>query len=104
MKEEFRIEELMRKYGYTPDLLAEQIGVTRHTLSKLMSGDSPTVMTLRKIADALGVPISSLFAESESFLAVVLNDDELLSFKTKEQFIEYALSLIKYPDEKEATE
>lgn len=56
----FRILELCKKRGITQKDLAAQIGMTPVGLAKAASGN-PTVDTLEKVADALGVPVTELF-------------------------------------------
>lgn len=59
-----KIIELSRLKGLKQEELAEKLGITRVTLSRTING-SPTLGTLQKIAEALGVPLSELFAERE---------------------------------------
>lgn len=56
----FRILELCKEAGINQTELAEKIGLSRVGLSKAINGN-PTIGTLEKIADALGVPIAELF-------------------------------------------
>lgn len=60
-----KIIELSRLKGLKQEELAEKLGITRVTLSRTING-SPTLGTLQKIAEALGVPLSELFAEREN--------------------------------------
>lgn len=64
MNEELRVIELMKMRGMTQTELAKKMGITRVGLAKAISGNT-TVSTLRKLANALGVPITSLFRENE---------------------------------------
>lgn len=64
MNEELRVIELMKMRGMTQTQLAEKMGITRVGLAKAISGNT-TVATLRKLADALGVPITSLFRDNK---------------------------------------
>ncbi len=58
-----RLRELRRNRGLTLGQLAEQAGVTTGFISQLENGkNSPSLMTLRRITEALGVPFSDLFA------------------------------------------
>lgn len=61
MDNEFRIAEILKGKGMTQTDLAERIGITRVGLSKAINGNT-TITTLRKIATALGVEVSELFA------------------------------------------
>ncbi len=55
-----RIKEVIQEKGLTINKVAELIGVNRVSLSSAINGN-PTVETLEKIANALGVPVSELF-------------------------------------------
>lgn len=57
----FRISELARERGLTQKDLAAKIGMTPVGLAKAAAGN-PTVDTLEKIAVALEVQITELFA------------------------------------------
>lgn len=57
----FRILELCKEQGINQTELAEKIGLSRVGLSKAINGN-PTVETLSKIANALKVDITDLFA------------------------------------------
>lgn len=61
MDNEFRIAEILKGKGMTQTDLAERIGISRVGLSKAINGNT-TIATLRKIAAALGVSVSELFA------------------------------------------
>ena len=57
---ELRIKELIKEKGTTIQNIADLIGVNRVTLSNSINGN-PTLETLEKIANALGVPGAELF-------------------------------------------
>lgn len=57
----FRILELCKEAGINQTELADKIGLSRVGLSKAINGN-PTVDTLERIAKALNVPITDLFA------------------------------------------
>ena len=61
----FRILELCKEAGINQTELAEKIGLSRVGLSKAIKGN-PTIGTLEKIADALGVPVTELFEKSNT--------------------------------------
>lgn len=61
---ELRIKELIKEKGTTIQCIADAIGVNRVTLSNSINGN-PTVETLNKIADALGVNITDLFEQPQ---------------------------------------
>ena len=60
---ELRIKELINEKGTTIQNIADVIGVNRVTLSNSINGN-PTLETLEKIANALGVPVAELFDKS----------------------------------------
>lgn len=55
-----RIKELLKEKGMTQQDLAQRMGVAAGTLSQQING-SPTLDTLQRIADAIGVDIAELF-------------------------------------------
>lgn len=61
MDNDFRIAEILKSRGMTQTDLAEKIGISRVGLSKAINGNT-TITTLRKIAAALEVEVSELFA------------------------------------------
>lgn len=62
-----RIKELCKEKGVTLSSIAEQIGTTQTSLSRALGENgNPTLETLDKIASALEVPITELFASSSS--------------------------------------
>lgn len=60
-----RIKEIAKQKGMTMEDLAERLGINRVSLSRNINGN-PTMETLNKIADALGVNIRDLFANDDS--------------------------------------
>jgi transcriptional regulator with XRE-family HTH domain len=56
------IKRFRKKKGMSQDKLAKLADVTHTTLVKLESGvnDNPTVKTLKKISDALGITLDEL--------------------------------------------
>lgn len=92
MSEELRITELMRERKLTQTELADKMGITRVGLAKAISGNT-TVSTLRKLADALEVPITSLFYDSETFFAMVRRYGSVSCFEKEEDFITFALQI-----------
>ncbi|KXT43051.1 helix-turn-helix domain-containing protein, partial [Bacteroides intestinalis] len=54
-----------KEKGITVSQLAEKMGIKQESLSRAINGN-PTLETLEKIANALGVDISELFAPSSS--------------------------------------
>ena len=60
---ELRIKELIKEKGTTIQNIADLIGANGVTLSNSINGN-PTLETLEKIANALGVPVAELFDKS----------------------------------------
>lgn len=59
----FRIKEVMSLKGFNNVKLANELGVTRSTISNNLK--NPTLETLEKIAKALNVRVSDLLLEEE---------------------------------------
>lgn len=58
-----RIKEILKEKGITGTELAKQLGVTQGAFSQYISSNgNPSLKTLQKIATALNVPITELFA------------------------------------------
>ena len=55
------IKEIIKEKGYSVTSLADKIGMTQVSLSRIINGN-PTVETLEKIANALDVEVRDLFS------------------------------------------
>jgi transcriptional regulator with XRE-family HTH domain len=57
-----RVKECRNKKGWTQQKLAEKTGLSFNTITKIEQaiGNSPTLKTLVKLADALGVGLDEL--------------------------------------------
>lgn len=94
-----RLRQLRRERGFTQEEMALRAEITTSYYGQLERGTAnPTVSTLNKICDVLGVSITDIFTEANTNL---LNIDSLLlqimyflSDKTEEEK-SIALSLIK---------
>lgn len=62
-----RIKEILKEKGLTQKELAQKMGVAEISLSRSING-APTLTTLEKIAAALGVEVSELFAPSRNVI------------------------------------
>lgn len=62
---ELRIKEILKERGIMQKELAERLGVSDVALRQSLKGN-PTISTLQKIAEALGVEFLELFASSSS--------------------------------------
>lgn len=58
-----RVRVLMESRNVSVSMLADKSGIARPSISRFLSGKikNPTLSTLTSIADALGVPVRSLF-------------------------------------------
>ena len=92
MNEELRITELLKLRNMTQTELAGKMGISRVGLAKAMAGNT-TVSSLRKIADALDVPITTLFKDTETFFAVVRRYGEVVCFEKESELVDYALKI-----------
>lgn len=68
-----RIKDLIKEKGYTIKSLAEKIGITRESLSRMLV--SPSYPTLEKIATALDVPMWQLFASPGEVVKEITGGD-----------------------------
>lgn len=63
----FRIKTLCNQYGTTQKDLAERVGLSTTSLSRIITGDqTPSLETLEKIAFALGCEVSELFESTSN--------------------------------------
>lgn len=92
MNEELRVTELMKLRGMTQTQLAEKMGISRVGLAKAIGGNT-TVSTLRKLADALEVPLTALFKDTETFFAVVRRYGQVECFEKESELIDYAMKI-----------
>ena len=61
-----KIKDICRNKGIAQKDLADKLGITDMSLNKTLRGKYPQLQTLEKIAVALGVDISELFAPKKS--------------------------------------
>lgn len=61
---EYRIKELCKEKGILVKELAQKIGITDIGLRQSLNGN-PTIGTLEKIAEALGVEVTELFKPAD---------------------------------------
>lgn len=57
-----RIKEVIKENGLTAAAVAQRMGVVPEALSRIINGGNPTVRMVERIAAAIGVPITELFA------------------------------------------
>lgn len=61
---DLRVKEILEERGLLMKDFADQIGITRETLTRALKGN-PQYSTLKAIAEGLDVPITDLFKQSE---------------------------------------
>lgn len=89
-----RITEHCKLQGITLQDLADKIGVARSTLANTLSKGNPTIETLSKIADALGVGVTDLFEKSsDEVIGVVRIGDNAHVINSKEDIKKLAENL-----------
>ena len=68
-----RVKEVLKQKGMTAKELAAKIGISDGALSQsIKEGANPNLQTIKKIATALGVSVSELFATPDSSSGVTL--------------------------------
>lgn len=95
---ELRVKEIIKNKGLTMQEFADNLGITRDTLTRNINGN-PTVETLDKIAKALGVDITELFVASKNSAinGYIEVDNQLYKINSVSD-IEKLLEEIKKPD------
>lgn len=61
---DLRVKEILEERGLLMKDFADQIGITRETLTRALKGN-PQYSTLKAIAEGLDVPITDLFKQNE---------------------------------------
>jgi transcriptional regulator with XRE-family HTH domain len=61
----FRVREICKEKGVTMEKIALELGITPNTLTRNINGN-PTIETLEKVANTLGVPMVELFEAPKS--------------------------------------
>lgn len=59
---ELRIREIMLEKGISVNEMSEKLGITRQSFYSIVNGN-PTMSTLAKIAEILGVTVKKLFRD-----------------------------------------
>lgn len=82
------IKEIIEEKGLTSAKVADKMGITPAAFSLAISRN-PSVKTLEKIANALGVEVSELFRPKDDFIALVRNQGETLTFQKRGELKDY---------------
>jgi len=62
-----KIQTLLDQLGQTPAWLAEKVGVSRSTITRILKGErNPTPETLQEIAPVLGLTVAQLAADTDA--------------------------------------
>lgn len=81
----FRLREILKEKNMTIGQLSEVSGISQSNLSNYMSGKiSPTLDTLNRLANALGIELVDLFRKEEDIVLMVRYNDELMEINKKE--------------------
>lgn len=97
-----KIEYYMKKRGYSLYKLAQKSDVPYTSLNNLFNrNNEPTIFTLRKICNGLGITLSDFFADEAAPLCMDLSDDEMnlvIEYRSMKQnnrnlFMTYAYGL-----------
>ncbi len=64
---ELRVKEILKERGMSQKELADRIGISTATMSKIISGN-PSLDSLDKIAKALEVETSALFVVRQGYI------------------------------------
>lgn len=91
---DLRVKEICKERGVLFKELAARVGVHDVTLRNSINGN-PTIGTLQKVADALGVEFLELFAPKEDFVAMVSVGGETRRFDSAEDLAEYIRPMIE---------
>lgn len=67
--DELRVKELLKERGMMMKDFAEQIGISRETLTRALQGN-PQYSTLKTIADGLGLSVRDLFKPQKEEQAI----------------------------------
>ena len=62
---ELRIREIMLEKGISVNEMSEKLGITRQSFYSIVNGN-PTMSTLIKIAEILGVTVKELFKDESN--------------------------------------
>ena len=83
------IEIVRLTFGINQTELAAKMNITQSTISKIERGEnSPTVSSLHKLSNALGVPITNLFKQEVHQIVVFTKKDDAIHIQSKGLVIE----------------
>lgn len=86
--DELRVKELLKERGKMMKDFAEQIGISRETLTRALQGN-PQYSTLKTIADGLGLSVRDLFKpreEEQTLQGVITYKGEAYVIRNRQDF------------------
>ncbi|OUO21111.1 hypothetical protein B5F90_06470 [Alistipes sp. An31A] len=86
--DELRVKELLKERGMMMKDFAEQIGISRETLTRALQGN-PQYSTLKTIADGLGLSVRDLFKpreEEQTLQGVITYKGEAYVIRNRQDF------------------
>lgn len=86
--DELRVKELLKERGMMMKDFAEQIGISRETLTRALQGN-PQYSTLKTIADGLGLSVRDLFKpreEEQPLQGVITYKGEAYVIRNRQDF------------------
>ncbi len=90
----YRIKDLCKGKGVSVGALADTVGMQRESLSRIINGANTSTDTLERIAAALGVDMTELFApKSGDFTALIDHDGTLHRFDSIEALKAFVLNI-----------
>lgn len=63
-----RLSELMRQRGYTQEMIATELGITKQAVNLTISSANPRLESLERIARLLKVPLFELFVNPDDLV------------------------------------
>ncbi len=79
-----RIKDILKERKMSAVKLAETVGITQPNMSNIVNGKSmPSLETLEKIANALGVPVSELFEAPKEGVITCPNCGKQITIEAK---------------------
>lgn len=82
------IREILKEKGISIKELALGMGVTPSAVSQILANPNISIQQLERIANAIGVDVMNLFAESFSYInGYIETGNEIYPIKSREQFI-----------------
>lgn len=88
ISDELRVKELLKERGMMMKDFAEQIGISRETLTRALQGN-PQYSTLKTIADGLGLTVRDLFKpreEEQTLQGVITYKGEAYVIRNRQDF------------------